>query len=103
MINQIKLQKKKVQEVCFTNIKCITFCLLPENIVYSMLKSDKTDKSSIAMRSMLEISSCKREGSIVNKISKVPVINSWLSGPKFLFKDEVEVVLFDVENSLKKL
>ena len=55
------------------------------------------------MRRMLETRSCKGEVHIVNRISTIPVINSWLSGPKFLFKDEVDEGLFDGEISLKEL
>ena len=40
-----------------------------------MLKADKTDIRSIALRRILEIRSCKREGHIINRISKIPEIN----------------------------
>ena len=40
-----------------------------------MLKSDKTDIRSITIRRILEIRVCKKEGQIINRISKIPEIN----------------------------
>ncbi|XP_065645679.1 uncharacterized protein LOC136076138 [Hydra vulgaris] len=75
MINQIKLQGKEVQDICLANLRFNTFCLLPENILYSMLKSEEIYIRSIAMQRLLDIRNRKKDGQVINRINKIPEIN----------------------------
>ena len=43
MIQRIKEQPHGIQQIALRNIQGNTFCLLPENLLYSMVKSEKVE------------------------------------------------------------
>ena len=56
MIQRIKEQPHEFQQIALRNIQGNTFCLLPENLLYSMVKSEQVEvreetfKRILAMR-----------------------------------------------------
>ena len=71
MISQIKKQGEDVQKICLDNFKYNAFALLPENILYSMVKSDDSDIRSAGMNRILEIRRLGGKG----RINKIMAIN----------------------------
>ena len=43
IIQRIKEQPHEFQQIALRNIQGNTFCLLPENLLYSMVKSEKVE------------------------------------------------------------
>ena len=55
MIGQIKKQPPEIQEIALCNLQFNAFALLPENILFSMLKSDELEVREEAIRRILTI------------------------------------------------
>ena len=54
-IRRIKVLSSEVQATAFNNLKYNAFALLPENVLYSMIKSDETEIRESALRKILSI------------------------------------------------
>lgn len=55
MIQRIKQQPQEIQTVAFKNIQYNAFALLPENILYAMVKSDEIKVREEAIKKFLTI------------------------------------------------
>ena len=55
MIQRIKEQPHEIQQIALRNIQGNTFCLLPENLLYSMVKSEKVEVREEALKRILAI------------------------------------------------
>ena len=55
MIQRIKEQPHEIQQIALRNIQGNTFCLLPENLLYSILKSEEVEVREEALKRMLPI------------------------------------------------
>ena len=55
MIQRIKEQSYEIQQIALRNIQDNTFCLLPENLLYSMLKSEEVEVREEALKRILAI------------------------------------------------
>ena len=47
MIQRIREQLHEIQQIALRNIQGNTFCLLPENLLYSMLKSEEVEEKKL--------------------------------------------------------
>jgi hypothetical protein len=59
MIQRFKQQSEEVQGVAFKNLKYNAFALLPEIVLYSMMKSDDLEVREAALKKILSIRSGK--------------------------------------------
>ena len=57
MIQRIKEQPHEIQQIALRNIQGNTFCLLPENLLYSMVKSEEVEVGEEALKRILAIRS----------------------------------------------
>ena len=55
MIQRIKEQPHEIQQIALRNIQGNTFCLLPENLPYSMVKSEKVEVRGEIFKRILAI------------------------------------------------
>ena len=55
MIQRIKEQPHEIQQIALRNIQGNTFCLLPENLLYSMVKSEEVEVREEALKRILAI------------------------------------------------
>ena len=55
MIQRIKEQSHEIQQIALRNIQGKTFCLLPENFLYSMVKSEEVEVREEALKRILTI------------------------------------------------
>ena len=55
MIQRIKEQPYEFQQIALRNIQGNTFCLLPENFLYSILKSEEVEVREEALKRILAI------------------------------------------------
>ena len=55
MIKRIKQQSEEIQDVAFRNLKYNAFALLPENALYSMMKSDNLEVREAALKKIISI------------------------------------------------
>ena len=55
MIQRIKEQPHEIQQIALRNIQGNTFCLLPENLLYSMVKSKLVEVREEALKRILVI------------------------------------------------
>ena len=55
MIQRIKEQPHEIQQTALRNIQGNTFCLLPENPLYSMVKSEEVEVREKALKRILTI------------------------------------------------
>jgi hypothetical protein len=55
MIQRIKQQSKEIQTIAMNNIKYNAFALLPENMLYSMIKSEDANVRKTALEKILSI------------------------------------------------
>lgn len=55
MIQRIKNQESDIQEIAFKNIQHNAFALLPENVLFAMMKSDELEVREQAVRRILAI------------------------------------------------
>ena len=53
MIQRIKDQPHEIQPTALRNIQGNTFCLLPENLLYSMVKSEEVEVREEALKRIL--------------------------------------------------
>ena len=73
MIQRIKQQSVQVQDVAFNNIKYNAFALLPENMLYSMMKSDELGVREAALKKILSIRS--EEKPAKKRLKKITAID----------------------------
>ena len=52
---RIKEQPHEIQQIALRNIQGNTFCLLPENFLYSMVKSEEVEIREEALKRILAI------------------------------------------------
>jgi len=71
MIKQMRLQDSKIRNICQNNLKNNAFCLLPENVLYSMLLDDDAEVRAIALNRII----CIRDSSSTRRINKIMPIN----------------------------
>ena len=72
MIERIKQQSEEIKSVALKNIQYNAFALLPENVLYSMMKSDELHVREAALRKIISI----RHGKSVKKrVKQIPGIN----------------------------
>ena len=55
MIQRIKEQPHEIQQIAIRNIQGNTFCLLPENLLYSMVKFEEVEVREEAFKKNLAI------------------------------------------------
>ena len=55
LIKKIKQQSEVVQDVAFRNLKYNAFALLPENMLYSMMKSDDLEVKEATLKKIISI------------------------------------------------
>ena len=55
MIQKIKEQHHEIQQIALRNIQGNTFCLLPENLLYSLVKSEEVEVKEEALKRILAI------------------------------------------------
>ena len=55
MIQRIKEQPHEIQQIALRNIQANTFCLLPENLLYSMVKCEEVKVREEALKRILAI------------------------------------------------
>ena len=55
MIQRIKVQPHEFQQISLGNIQGNTFCLFPENLLYSMVKSEEVEVREEALKRILAI------------------------------------------------
>ena len=55
MIQRIKEQPHEIHQIALRNILGNTFCLLPENLLYSLVKSEKVEVREEALKRILAI------------------------------------------------
>ena len=55
MIQRIKEQPHEIQQIALRNIQGDTVCLLPENFLYSMVKSEEVEVREEALKRILAI------------------------------------------------
>ena len=55
MIKRIKQQSEETQDVAFRNLKYNAFALLPENVLYSMMKSDDLEVREAVLKKIISI------------------------------------------------
>ena len=55
MIQRIKQQSEEIQNVALNNLKYNAFALLPENMLYSMMKSEDANVRKTALEKILSI------------------------------------------------
>ena len=55
MIQRIKEQPHKIQQIALINRQGNTFCLLPENLLYSMVKSEEVEVREEALKRIFAI------------------------------------------------
>ena len=55
IIQKIKEQPHEIQQMALRNIQGNTFCLLPENLQYSMVKSEEVEVREEALKRILAI------------------------------------------------
>ncbi|KAK6178315.1 hypothetical protein SNE40_013114 [Patella caerulea] len=72
-IQRMKQQSEEIQSVVFHNLKFNAFALLPENVLYSMVKSDELDIRETGIKKILSI----RKGKAVKKrLKRITAINT---------------------------
>ena len=55
MIQRMKQQAEEIQRIAFKNLKYNAFALLPENVLYSILKSDDLEVRKTAHKKILSV------------------------------------------------
>ena len=55
MIKRIKQQSEEIQDVAFRNLKYNVIALLPENVLYAMMKSDDLEVREVALKKIISI------------------------------------------------
>ena len=74
MIQRMKQQTEEIQSVAFENLKYNAFALLPENVLYSMLKSE--DDLEIWKTALQKILSVRCEQLAKKRLKKITAINT---------------------------
>ena len=72
MIGRINQQPQEVKYVALKNLTFNSFCLLPENMLYSMVMSDEMEVREIAIKKILGIRKGKQP---VKRLKQIPKIN----------------------------
>ena len=72
MIQRIKRQSKEIKEIAFKNLNYNSFALLPENMLYSMIKSNDQVVQEIATKIILSI---RENNQTIVRLKKMTPIN----------------------------
>ena len=74
MIQQIKKQDIQIiREVCFKNLSKNSYCLLPENFIYSMLKSENLETRENALRVVKKERTAKKKTKRITNMLELEV------------------------------
>ena len=69
----MKQQAEEIQSIVFKNLKYHAFALLPENVLYSMLKSDDLKVQKTALKKILSV---RCEQPAKKRLKKITAINT---------------------------
>ena len=60
MIQQIKKQDEVMRQICLKNLSKNSYCLLPENFVYCLLKSDDIETREEGLKVVKKVRAAKK-------------------------------------------
>ena len=60
MIQQIKKQDEVIRQICLKNLSKNSYCLLPENFVYCLLKSDDIETREEGLKVVKKVRAAKK-------------------------------------------